>query len=49
VERLLADIEDAEQRGDLEAKQAELDQMMAALSEQEEVTAAEAALIFRPA
>lgn len=47
VERLLADIEDPNQRNDLEAKQAELQQLMAALNEQVEVTAAEGLVIDR--
>ena len=47
VERLLADIEDPDQRGDLEAKQAELAQLMASLTEQVEVTAAEGLVIDR--
>lgn len=47
VERLLADIEDPDQRNDLEAKQAELNQLMTALSEQVEVTAAEGLVIDR--
>lgn len=47
VERLLADIEDPEQRNDLEAKQAELAQLMASLTEQVEVTAAEGLVIDR--
>ncbi|MFM8899169.1 MAG: hypothetical protein ACKOF9_04365 [Burkholderiales bacterium] len=47
VERLLADIEDPDQRGDLEAKRAELEQLMASLNEQVEVTAAEGLVIDR--
>jgi hypothetical protein len=47
VERLLSDIEDPNQRGDLEAKRAELEQLMAALNEQVEVTAAEGLVIDR--
>lgn len=47
VERLLSDIEDPNQRGDLEAKKAELEQLMAALNEQVEVTAAEGLVIDR--
>jgi hypothetical protein len=47
VERLLADLQDPEQRGDLEAKQAELDQLMASLNEKTEVTAAEGLVIDR--
>ncbi|GAA4401210.1 hypothetical protein [Quisquiliibacterium transsilvanicum] len=47
IERLLADIEDPNQRGDLEAKRAELDQLMGALNEQVEITAAEGLVIDR--
>lgn len=47
VERLLADIDDPEQRGGLEAKRAELDQIMAGLNEQTEVSAAEGLVIDR--
>ncbi|WP_291928600.1 hypothetical protein [Limnohabitans sp.] len=47
VERLLADIEDPDQRCDMEAKQAELTQLMTALNEQVEVTAAEGLVIDR--
>lgn len=47
VERLLADIQDPEQRGELEAKQAELNQLMASLNEQVEITAAEGLVIDR--
>jgi hypothetical protein len=47
IERLIADLEDPEQRGDLEAKQAALNQMMAALSEKVEVTAAEGIVLDR--
>lgn len=47
VERLLADIEDPDQRNDLEAKQAELAQLMASLTEQVEVTAAEGLVVDR--
>jgi hypothetical protein len=47
VERLLSDIQDPDQRGDLEAKRAELDQLMHALNEQVEVTAAEGLVIDR--
>jgi hypothetical protein len=47
VERLLSDIEDPTQRGDLEAKKAELEHLMAALNEQVEVTAAEGLVIDR--
>lgn len=47
IERLLADIEDPNQRGDLEAKRAELDQLMASLNEQVEITAAEGLVIDR--
>jgi len=47
VERLIADIEDPDQRGDLEAKRAELEQLMASLNEQVEVTAAEGLVIDR--
>lgn len=47
VERLLADIEDPDQRNDMEAKKAELTQLMTALNEQVEVTAAEGLVIDR--
>lgn len=47
VERLLAEIQDPDQRNDLEAKKAELTQMMASLNEQVEVTAAEGLVIDR--
>lgn len=47
VEALLADIQDPDQRGDLEAKQAELQQMMAALNEKVEVVAAQGLVIDR--
>lgn len=47
VEQLLADIQDPDQRGDLEAKRAELEQMMLSLNEQVEVTAAEGLVIDR--
>ena len=47
VERLISDIEDPEQRGGLEAKKAELQQLMASLNEQVEVTAAEGLVIDR--
>lgn len=47
VERLLSDIEDPNQRNDLEAKREELTQLMASLNEQVEVTAAEGLVIDR--
>lgn len=47
VERLLAEIQDPDQRNDLEAKRAELTQLMASLNEQVEVTAAEGLVIDR--
>lgn len=47
VERLLAEIQNPDQRNDLEAKKAELTQMMASLNEQVEVTAAEGLVIDR--
>jgi hypothetical protein len=47
VERLMADIQDPGQRGDLDAKKAELEQLMAALNEQVEVTAAEGLVVDR--
>lgn len=47
VERLLAEIQDPDQRNDLEAKKAELEQLMASLNEQVEVTAAEGLVIDR--
>lgn len=47
IEGLLADMEDPDQRGVLEAKQAELNQLMAALNEKVEVTAAEGLVIDR--
>lgn len=47
VERLLAEIQDQDQRNDLEAKKAELEQLMASLNEQVEVTAAEGLVIDR--
>ena len=47
VERLLAEIQDPDQRNDLEAKRAELTQLMASLNEQVEITAAEGLVIDR--
>lgn len=47
IERLLADIEDPEQRGSLEAKRKELNQLMASLNEQVEVVAAEGLVVDR--
>ena len=47
VERLLSDMEDPEQRGDIEAKKAQLDEMMASLMEQTEVKAAEGIVLDR--
>lgn len=47
VERLLADIHDPDQRNDMEAKHAELEQLMTALNEQVEITAAEGLVIDR--
>lgn len=47
IEALLADIQDPDQRGNLEAKQAELKELMAALNEKVEVTAAEGLVIDR--
>lgn len=47
VERLLADLEDPAQRGELEAKRAELQQLMASLNEQVEIVAAEGLVIDR--
>ena len=47
VERLLSDIHDQNQRGDLEAKKVELEQLMLALNEQVEITAAEGLVIDR--
>jgi hypothetical protein len=47
VERLLSEIQDPEKRGELEAKQAELNQLMTALNEQVEITAAEGLVIDR--
>lgn len=47
VERLLAEIQDPDQRNDLEAKKAELEQLMASLNEQVEITAAEGLVIDR--
>lgn len=47
IEGLLADMEDPDQRGELEAKQAELNQLMASLNAKVEVTAAEGLVIDR--
>ena len=47
VERMLADLADPAQRGDLEAKRAELAQALATLEGQTEVTAAEGLVIDR--
>ena len=47
VERLLSDLEDPDQRSSMEAKQAELNELMAALNEQVEITAAEGLVIDR--
>lgn len=47
VERLLMDLEDPAQRGELEAKRAELQQLMASLNEQVEIVAAEGLVIDR--
>lgn len=47
LERLLSDIQDPAQRGDLEAKRAELEQLVGSLEEQVEVTAAEGLVIDR--
>ncbi len=47
VERLLAELQDEGQRGNLEAKQAELQQLMRALNEKVEITAAEGLVIDR--
>jgi hypothetical protein len=47
VERLLADIRDPEQRGDIEARHKELEQTMAALNEQVEVKASEGLVLDR--
>ncbi|HQS00779.1 MULTISPECIES: hypothetical protein [unclassified Polaromonas] len=47
AEGLLADVTDPSQRGDLEAKRAELEQMMASLNAKVEVTAAEGLVIDR--
>lgn len=47
IEHLMAEIDDPEQRGDLEAKRLELEQAMQALNEKVEVTAAEGLVIDR--
>ena len=47
IEGLLADMEDPDQRGELEAKQAELNQLMTSLNAKVEVTAAEGLVIDR--
>lgn len=47
LEKLIMDVQDDQQRGDLEAKKAELEQMMASLGEQVEVIAAEGLVIDR--
>lgn len=47
VEKLLMDLQDPQQRSDLEAKRAELEQTLAALNEQVEVVAAEGLVIDR--
>jgi hypothetical protein len=47
LERLLADMTDPDQRSDLDTKQLELNQLMAALNEQVEVTAAEGLVVDR--
>lgn len=47
VERLLSDMEDPDQRSSMEVKQAELNELMAALNEQVEITAAEGLVIDR--
>lgn len=47
IEGLLSDMEDPDQRGTLEAKQAELNQLMTSLNAQVEVTAAEGLVIDR--
>ncbi len=47
VEQLMAELQDEAQRGNLEAKRAELAQMMRALNEQVEITAAEGLAIDR--
>lgn len=47
IEGLLADMEDPDQRGELEAKQAELNQLMESLNARVEVTAAEGLVIDR--
>lgn len=47
IERLISDIEDPDQRGDLEAKKEELNQLMRSLNEQVEIVAAEGLVIDR--
>lgn len=47
LEKLIMDVQDEQQRGDLETKKAELEQMMAGLREQVEVVAAEGLVIDR--
>lgn len=47
VERLLAELDDPTQRGDLEVKRAELNQLMRSLNEKVEITAAEGLVIDR--
>lgn len=47
VERLLAELSDPAQRGNLEAKRAELDQVMRSLNEKVEITAAQGLVIDR--
>ncbi len=47
IERVMADLDDPDQRADMEVKQAELNQLMASLNEQVEITAAEGLVIDR--
>lgn len=47
LEKLIMDVEDPQQRGDMEAKKAELQQLMQSLQEQVEVVAAEGLVIDR--
>lgn len=47
LEKLIMDVEDPQQRGDMEAKKAELQQLMQSLREQVEVVAAEGLVIDR--
>lgn len=47
IERLISEIDDETQRGDLESKKAELEQLLRSLNEQVEVTAAEGLVVDR--